>query len=790
MAAVSAKMAGNGESYEAIESSDYPFSFTFPINGFSGSMFWAPRDGWRGYNQPRGVHILYGKGEKHNKVLSDFTLQQDIQTDIMLALSAVDDSAIEKNNINILINGKSIFLGKSPFENCTNGRNMTGRKIVYFKVPATVLRKGTNRLEIINLTSCLKLNRLPWLAFDSVELLFKEEMVVSVGTKARVAWGVDPLTPCLYPAQALDYTITGLAGQPVQCTLMVRTGKGFEQHIGTDYSVGMEFPSGTRLEMYKKGALLESAGSNIWMVKEKSFKKSNIGYLVRGTEKGFLIIAPDTPGKEYQVTLWIKFDGDEKRYYEQNYTLKVAEAIKPRKNKTPFSINTWARGGIVADKPEVSRAMLTMLKTLGVTSNWIGKDPEAAKILKDNGINAIIQRNWYGVDPAMVKKDTNAVSYDHEGNPSPNRVRPFYQYNYGKEFDAKILGGWRKDAEIKDVWACGTDFEGNYEDLSFDSASIKQFQKIMGIKESNPKVIWEKHLPEWIRFRGWEASQIMRVAADAVKKVDPEKKWVVFSDGGDLSTYWWHKPIPTNTRAIAKYADMMCTSLYYYDTAGAIKSIAPYSQMMLRAMPVEKAVPTLIFMVYPTEFEYFGFLRQPAWSVKQSTILLGLNGMEAVSWFAGFQMDGIYLRAIADAVKFMDKYYPVVEKGEMLPDLVDVKMREPDIKDDDAFFEVSGAPSFYDACRWLPGKELWFTKVVWFYRDSRYIFLANHVAEDLTFDVRATGYTDRKWKVTTEEPEEKLLVNKLELGEKMWSPAFTVKVPAHDITVIKMKRIE
>lgn len=47
-----------------------------------------------------------------------------------------------------------------------------------------------------------------------------------------------------------------------------------------------------------------------------------------------------------------------------------------------------------------------------------------------------------------------------------------------------------------------------------------------------------------------------------------------------------------------------------------------------------------------------------------------------------------------------------------------------------------------------------------------------------------------KWKVTATEPVEKLIVDKLDLGDNMWSDSFTVKVPDHEITVIKMERIK
>jgi hypothetical protein len=41
-----------------------------------------------------------------------------------------------------------------------------------------------------------------------------------------------------------------------------------------------------------------------------------------------------------------------------------------------------------------------------------------------------------------------------------------------------------------------------------------------------------------------------------------------------------------------------------------------------------------------------------------------------------------------------------------------------------------------------------------------------------------------------EEPTEKTLVEKLPLGDRMWSDSFNVTVPAHKIVVVKMKRIE
>jgi len=757
--------------------------FTFPEDGFSGSMVLPPRN-WKPYNQPFTVHILYGKGEAHWKATSIFNLK-NLPSIVYIGINGVEDSSTEKNVISLKINGKEVYKGISPFENCIYTRGLEGRKTFYLALRRGILKKGENKIEIENLSSCLDKSRLPWVAFDRFEFLSKTRLDIRVKTKVRIAWGIEPLTVCLYPAYVLNYTITAPQGQPVITTINVRAGKGIEKYTGKNYSVVFEFPDGVIPAKYKKGAEIEKYGK-YWKVRMGKIPNVPVGFLIRSSQKGFLIIASGKPGKEYKIKTWIEFENEKKRYFPSEYTLKVIQPIKAREKPSPFSLNTWLRAGILAEKTEIRKLMLQMLKNLGVDSNWVGADVEIVDVLQKNGIKAIVQRNWYQNSPSIVKKDENAVSYTVDGKPHPSYVRPYYQYNRGAEFDKTILSGWRKDAKIP-AWACGTDFEGNTDLLSFDPDSIRMFQKITGIKESNPKIIWEKYYPEWVRFRGWECSQIMRVASEEVKKVNPDKKWVVFSDGGDLTTYWWHKPIPTNTAAIAKYADMMCTSLYYYDNAGAIKSIQPFVQMLLSAMPVEKAAPTLIFMVYPVENEYFGFLKQPPWSVKQSTILLALNRIKTVSWFAGFQMDGVYLKALSDAIRFIDRFYPVIEKGEMLPDLVDVKMKEIKIGNK-VFFEVSGSPYFYDVCRWLPQKELWFTKIVYFYRDSRYVFLANHTSCCLEFELRATGYHGRKWDVKTVYPEEKE-IGIISLKDKLWSEPFKVKVSPYEIIVIKMKRI-
>lgn len=762
---------------------DIKYSFVFPEDGFSGSMVLPPR-AWKSYNQPFTVHIIYGKGEKHYKAVSVFDVENLPSSVVYIGINGVDDSSREKNLISLKLNGKEIYKGISPFENCTYTRALGGRKTFYIKVKRGILKKGKNNLEIENLSSCLDKSRLPWIAFDQFEILSSKKLNIEVKTDVRIAWGETPLSVCLYPAYVLDYTITAPYSQPVITTINVRTGKGFEKYIGRNYSVVFKLPDTIKFERFKRGAEIEKYG-DLCRVKMGRVPKVYPGFLIRTSQKGFLIIAKGKPGNEYRIKTWIEFDGDKGKYFPAEYTLKVIEKIKPRQNPSPFSLNTWIRSGVLAEKEEVRKLMLGMFRNLGVSSNWAGPDPEIVDVLQKNGIKAIVQRNWYQNSPSIVKKDKNAVSYTVDGKPHPSYVRPYYQYNRGIEFDKTVLSKWREDAKIP-AWACGTDFEGMTESLSFDSESIKMFQKITGIKESNPEIIWKKYYPEWVRFRGWESSQIMKVANEEIKKVKPDKKWVVFSDGGDLTTYWWHKPIPTNTAAIAKYADMMCTSLYYYDNAGAIKSIQPFVQMLLSAMPVEKAAPTLIFMVYPVENEYFGFLKQPAWSVKQSTILLALNRIKTVSWFAGFQMDGVYLKALSEAVNFIDRFYPVIEKGELLPDLVDVKMKKVKIGNK-PFFDVSGSPYFYDACRWLPQKDLWFTKVVYFYRDSRYVFLANHTSSPLDFELKATGYHGRKWDVKIIYPEVKK-IGVIELGGKAWSKPFQVRVSPHEIAVVKMKR--
>ncbi len=772
----------------AADSKKHQNSVTLAENGFAGTMV-LPRRAWKPYNQPRTMHIVYGKGEKHSSATSIFDLDQQPKN-ATLIINGVDDSATEKCNIAITINGTVIYKGDAPFKNCTYTRGLTGRGEARVKVPNGVLKKGKNRLEIKNLSSCLDKNRLPWIAFDKVAISSDNKINLQTKTNCSVAWGLNPLTVCLFPAYCLDDTVSCPAGQVVPCYITVRTGAGIKKYYGKTYSVFFKLPENVKLWGVVKGAKIISKGNGVWEVKMSKIIKRPEGFLLRKSQKMMLLEAPDTPGKELTFKTWIEFPDDAKKLWEKEYKLNIIAAIKPRTKKSEFSLNTWCRTWLLPESASAREKVANMLKNLGVTSNWCGDNLAEIDFLNQHGINAIVQRNWYQHDRKITGADKNAVSYGVDGKPDKRGfVRPYYQYNRGKAFDKKILGSWRRDAGIKSAWACGTDFEGMRENMSFDPETIKQFNQISGIKEQDPQKIIKNYYPEWIRFRGWESSQIMRIANEEVKKVDPNKKWVVFSDGGDLTTYWWHKPIPTNTRAIAKYADMMCTSCYYYDNAGAIKTIQPFTQMLLRAMPVEKAAPCLIFAVYPIENEYFGFLKQPAWSVEQSTILLALNGIQQVSWFAGLHMDGIYLEALSKAVRFIDKYYPIIEKGEMLNDLVWVKIKNQDLDTDKAFFDVSGTPYFYDACRWLPGKQFWFTKVVWFYRDSRYIFLANHTSTELEFEVRAAGYTGRKWQVTQHETEEHD-IGTVVLGKKMWSKPFTVKVPKHKITVIKMKRVE
>ncbi len=760
----------------------------FTENGFKGTMV-LPRRAWKPYNQSRTMHIIYGKGEKHSNATSIFELNSQPKN-AQLIINGVDDSAVEKCNIAIIINDKIIYKGNSLFKNCTYTRGLTGRSEAYIEVPDGILKAGENKLELKNLSSCLDKNRLPWIAFDKLAISSDNKISIKVKTKCSVAWGLEPLTVCLFPSYFLDNTVTCSAGQLAPCYINVRTGAGIEEYYGKPYSVFFKLPVKVKLEEVTKGAKIINNGNGIWEVKMAKITKRPEGFLLRKSQQMVLVEAPGKPGEIIPFETWIGFPGDSEKYWVKEYKLNIVEAIKPRKRKTPFNLNTWVRIWLLPKSPAAQKKVADMLKNLGVTSNWCGNNPAEIKFLNKHGINAIIQRNWYQHDRNIIKADKDAQAYGADGKPDKRGfVRPYYQYNRGKEFDQKILGGWRKDAAMKEAWACGTDFEGLREDMSLDPETIKQFNKISGIKETDPKKIIDNYYPEWIRFRGWESSQIMRVANEEVKKVDPNKKWVVFSDGGDLSTYWWHKPIPTNTKAIAKYADMMCTSLYYYDNAGAIKTIQPFSQMLFKAMPVEKAAPCLIFAVYPIENEYFGFLKQPVWSVRQSTILLALNGMQQVSWFAGIHMDGIYLDALSKALQFIDKYYHIVEKGEMLNELVDVKLKQDNLPDDKAFFDVSGTPYFYDACRWMPDKQFWFTKVVWFYRDSRYVFLANHTSADLEFDIKATAYTGRKWHVSQHETEERD-IGELDLKDNMWSKPFTVKVPKHKITVIKMKRIK
>ncbi len=122
---------------------------------------------------------LYGTGSNYEQGTLSFKLDRVADTTILLRLTGLDDERAERCNLQVTLNGVSIFNGPNTFPNAPTNDNGEGGSNRFWGqmiivLPDNLLKAGTNTLTLRNNTPWAGYLGIPYILISSIEIVNRD----------------------------------------------------------------------------------------------------------------------------------------------------------------------------------------------------------------------------------------------------------------------------------------------------------------------------------------------------------------------------------------------------------------------------------------------------------------------------------------------------------------------------------------------------------------------------------------------------------------------------------------
>jgi len=772
-----------------------------PVKEEDGSF----KAGKQGIQKTKG--ILTGAGSSTSAMHVEFELKEAPGGPVQLAITGLDDSADTENEVVVEINGATIGKALRVPKNRTfesgikNDRYLIGWGEERITVPEGILRKGKNTLSIANTTSCFDVPTWNYVAIDQIGLMFPKEAVLRIPKLSRM--------PVLYyglsygpevnawPAVNLGNRITLVESTPLQTNFFVT--------LPADKPLGKEGPLTDQAKKLTRNVVLHletdadlqvlNAEGSVVAAKSVSGKAQ---YALPLTRLGSF----ETPHPSQGATVFIRggkpFEGksmkawvsiDDVPYRETVYELRNI-ALKPLKDRDALDFDLGIWGGQIPEEGKSMQEYIAAARAAGFNELFTGDKQELNTSLKKAGFKVFPRYGWFGHQFKVSEDLAKYAAIDAAGKPMPKDFCPLAILENPEHPElGKFFQRARDNARQSDIDGICVDYETAPVWCYCDKCLAKFEEETGRSKVDRKDIVLGGALEEEFMDSGRRRNRdLLAKVKEVIQKENPKLKYHSLASASDIPSYWFDGRTGGrhSVRELAKFADAIYASAYFYEVPGGIKSVLPIIRTV-KGYAHESGREVGTYLISPVATTISEFPRyRGTWMKPDFTKMLiqvaGLGGARGVLLFRGDCLDGEYFQACQEAIRSLLAVHPYIEKGIDRSDELTVTP----VAGEARVFDTEIAQHLLSRMVWHPSEDYEFDAIQLLENTAgkkRLMAFFNYSSRPRDYQVAVRGLFDPEYQLTDFTTKESLgTLGRIPLEAGKWK----VSVPARSCRFVEL----